>query len=62
MLNPSWYLAKSASCLGSERSRPGIPPTGIFFPKDRGSGKFFLNPHFHVITLIILLSPVMYSV
>ena len=27
------YLAKSANCLGSERSNPGIPPTGIFFPK-----------------------------
>ena len=27
------HLAKSANCLGSDRSRPGIPPTGIFFPE-----------------------------
>lgn len=26
------YLANSASCLGSERSMPGIPPGGSFFP------------------------------
>ena len=26
------YLANSASCLGSERSRPGIPPGGSFLP------------------------------
>ena len=25
-------LAKSASCLGSLRSTPGIPPGGSFFP------------------------------
>lgn len=28
----SYYRAKSANCFGSERSSPGIPPTGIFFP------------------------------
>ena len=27
------HRAKSANCLGSDRSRPGIPPTGIFFPE-----------------------------
>ena len=26
------YLANSASCFGSERSSPGIPPGGNFFP------------------------------
>lgn len=26
------YLANSASCLGSERSMPGIPPGGSFLP------------------------------
>lgn len=26
------YLANSASCLGSDRSMPGMPPGGSFFP------------------------------
>lgn len=26
------YLANSANCLGSLRSRPGIPSGGILFP------------------------------
>ena len=27
-----FYLANSANCLGSDKSRPGIPPGGSFFP------------------------------
>lgn len=28
----SIYLANSASCFGSERSMPGMPPGGSFLP------------------------------
>ena len=31
-INIKLYLAKSANCFGSDKSKPGIPPTGIFFP------------------------------
>lgn len=30
--NSLTHLANSASCLGSERSIPGMPPGGSFFP------------------------------